>query len=71
MFLYARDPGDAAGWSDTCAKVARKLPRFFETFSDRLVRERESAMCLCGTCQNADEVVCNLFTHLGDKVDSF
>jgi hypothetical protein len=75
LFLYARHPGDAAGWSEACAEVARKLPRFFETFSDRLVRERESAMCLCGTCQNADELKLKVIVHSGEalfhKIDRF
>jgi hypothetical protein len=75
LFLYARHPGDDAGWSKTCADVARKLPRFFETFADRLVRERESTLCRCGTCQNADRLKLKVIVHSGEalfhKIDRF
>jgi len=75
LFLYARHPGDDAGWDATCAAVAHKLPRFFETFADRLVRERESAMCLCGSCQNADGLKLKVIVHSGEalfhKIDRF
>jgi hypothetical protein len=75
LFLYARHPGDDAGWSKTCSDVARKLPRFFETFADRLVRERESTMCRCGTCQNADRLKLKVIVHSGEalfhRIDRF
>jgi hypothetical protein len=75
LFLYARYPGDDAGWSETCADVARKLPRFFESFADRLVRERESTLCRCGSCQNADRLKLKVIVHSGEalfhKIDRF
>ena len=75
LFLYARHPGEDAGWIRTCGDVARKLPRFFETFADRLVRERESTMCRCGTCQNADRLKLKVIVHSGEalfhKIDRF
>jgi hypothetical protein len=75
LFLYARHPGDDAGWSETCADVARKLPRFFESFADRLVRERESTLCRCGSCQNADHLKLKVIVHSGEalfhKIDRF
>jgi hypothetical protein len=75
LFLFARDPGGDTGWRDTCREVAHKLPRFFETFAARLVRERESTLCKCGSCQNADRLKLKVIAHSGEalfhKIDRY
>ena len=68
LFLYARDPGGDAAWRDVCDRVARKLPRFFETFAERLVQEQESTLCNCGTCENADQLKLKVIVHSGEAL---
>src|SRR5262249_9532557 len=67
LFLYARDPGDEAGWRGVRAEVARKLLRFFQAFSEAVVSAQEANFCNCPLCKNVD-VKLKIVVHAGEAV---